>query len=112
MFILLDMRKIYRREVIIFDKNFQFLSKITTSLQKIPSRTLFERSEKQGVERHVSSMINVVGLDRQKKNSAQATSDSYTTFMLPPGLEPSYTVSKSVTLRGLSAQSEIKPTIP
>ena len=30
-----------------FDKNFQFLSKKITSPQKSPSRTPFERSEKQ-----------------------------------------------------------------
>ena len=39
-------------EVFDFDKNFQFLSKTTTSLQKNPSRTPFERSEKQCVVNH------------------------------------------------------------
>ena len=36
-----------------FDKNFQFLSKKTTSIQRIPSRTSFERSEKQCVVNYV-----------------------------------------------------------
>ena len=47
------MEKTYRREVVVFDKNFQFLSKTTTYLQKSPSRTPFERSEKQCVVNHV-----------------------------------------------------------
>ena len=46
--VLLNMKKIYRSEVVV-DKNFQFLSTTTTSLQKSPSRTPFARSEKQSV---------------------------------------------------------------
>ena len=56
---LLDMKKIYRSEVIVFDKNFQFLSKTTTSLPKNPSRTPFERSEKQCVVSHVQYELGI-----------------------------------------------------
>ena len=46
-------RKTYRREVVFFDKNFQFLSKKNNFSPKKPFHTPFERSEKQCVVRHV-----------------------------------------------------------
>ena len=51
--------KTYRTEVVFEDKNFQFLSKKTTSLRRSSSCTPFERSEKQCV---VSSTILVTAV--------------------------------------------------